>query len=411
MGGGQLYVLRRANHLRAKGYSVSIVVSYHNSSYYPLEKDFASFPLLELPELQATSSRLSKVVVQETINKFRQFVGECDEVMIESHTIVLVEWGEILSADLGGKHLAYPLSDIPLSDYIFNPAKKISHYKLYANQFYGCNSVCLKQIFESEEVPRNYVNIGFDIKELADYSIPSLSFKKEQNDFVVSTVGRLDKMYIEPLIKGCIELAERHQEKKIVLLVAGGSMNPQRVSFLHGKYNNKSLNLKNLNIIYTGYINVLGKDLFHLSDVFVGMGTASINSISQGCLTINVDPTNNMEFASGFFGYDTNNFAFSENGKLYTISEKIEEALLMSSQKRKMIVSQAKSLYENEFVVDRCFDRLDTIIENLPNTIQSPVLEVSPLYRICVRLIYWLHDVLKGSIIWEKLRSFGRRVL
>jgi hypothetical protein len=366
---------------------------------------------LELPELQATSSRLSKANVQKSINKFRNFVGEFDDLLIESHTIALVEWGELFSADLGSKHLAYPLSDTPVSDYIFNPGKNISHSKLRNNQFYGCNSVCLRQVFEKEEVPRNYVNIGFGIKELAEYSIPSLNYKKEQNDFVISTVGRLDKMYIEPLIKGCIELANRHEKQKIVLIVAGGSMNPQRVSFLQSKYNNKRLNLKNMNIIYTGYINVLGKDLFRLSDVFVGMGTASINAISQCCLTINIDPTNNMEFASGFFGYDTNNFAFSENGKLYTVSEKLEEALLMSFQKRETIVSQAKLLYENEFEIERCFDKLDGIIENLPKTVNSPVLEVSTLYRLYVRCLYWLHDILKGSLFWEIIKLTGRKVL
>ena len=148
-----------------------------------------------------------------------------------------------------------------------------------------------------------------------------------------------------------------------------------------------------------------------MSDVFVGMGTASINSISQGCLTINIDPTNNMEFASGFFGYDTNNFAFSENGKLYCISKKMEEALMMTQQKRKMIISQAKLLYEKEFVVDRCFDRLDSIIENLPKSLKSPILEVSPWYRLYVRCVYCLHDVLKGSIVWEKIKIIAHRVL
>ena len=96
-----------------------------------------------------------------------------------------------------------------------------------------------------------------------------------------------------------------------------------------------------------------------MTDIFIGMGTASINAISQGCATINIDPRSNK--ASGVFGVDTNNFAYSENNKLYKIEDKIAELL---KDAKKLAVAKERGLYlfKESFTNEASFNKLDYLL-------------------------------------------------
>lgn len=398
LGGGQLYVQRRAKYLTEKGFDVRVVVFFHDPSYFPLENDFSGIPFYVIPEMGRTSSCLTNSKVNNIIGDLLNMLGKNDDIYIESHTLTLIEWGELVAMRCQAKHLAYPLAEPIISNYFFNPGKKIFSYKLINNQFYGCTSVSLKQIFGKTNVPSNYVNIGFKASELNERCFPQIPYDKNNSDFVISTVGRLEKQYIEPLIEACIKFSDFFPNQHIVLIIGGGSKIQGREEYLKRIYGNLN---KNLEVIFTGYIERLGKDIFNMSDVFVGMGTASLNAISQGCLTINVDPNNEMKFASGFFGIDTNNFAYSESGKVFDISEKLKEAYLMNPEKRQMIILKAKTLFDIQYEENACFSKLDDVISSIEIAHNKSILHVSFCYRISVIILFSFYKFLKKTYLWQ----------
>lgn len=391
MGGGQLYVLRRANYLRERGYDVSIVVTFDNG-FFPLEKEFRGFPIFYIPEIGRCILELSEKKINEIIDGLRTRIGVYKSLLIESHTLQTAEWGEFIAYKLRGKHLIYTLAEPQVKRYIFNPGKRIFYDKLEKGQFYGCSSMSLYRIFGKDIKKNRYVNIGYDENELTETCVPDISYLKGKDDFVITTVTRLDKLYVEPLINDTILLAKEHSEKEITLIIAGGSKTPGREEYLFTTYSSEKLKLNNLHVIFTGYIKNLGKDIFRLTDVFVGMGTASINAISQYCISINIDPTNNLLPASGIFGVDTNNFAYSENGKHFSIIEKLEEVYKLDHVERKRIQEIGRKLFEDEFELNACFNKLDQAFESIDVPHDNEIFKISWVYRIIMRVVLKLKD-------------------
>lgn len=394
MGGAQLFVLRRALYLIENDYSVCIVVGEHND-YYPLEDSFSKITVIAAPEIKYCVARRSKKQQEIILSRLMDQIGPADSFLIESHTLTGIEWGELLAAKCGARHLAYPLTEPKVSEYRFQPGIRIFNNKLNKGEFYGCTSTSLSDIFEAKKVPDHFVNIGFDESELVENSTPTIDYNKNISDFVITTITRFEKTYIEHLADATAELARKYPEQIFVLLIAGGSPNQSRVDYLKQNYNSAVYGLENLVIKYLGYIDKLGKDIFLLSDVFVGMGTASINAISQGCITINIDPHDGMRYSSGFFGIDTNNFAYSETGKQYAIYSKLEEAYLFEGDKRLQIQKAGRMLYEEQFEINACFRRLDAIVNSLPIVRECKLLNINAAYRLFVRIVYGLSDSAK----------------
>ena len=398
MGGGQLFVLRRARHLANNGYDVHIVVTFH-TEYFPLKEQFGDFHLYYIPEMVHTSSLYSNKRVREIIDNLKNKIGEDSDLLIESHTLPTTEWGELIAGEYGAKHLAYPLAEPKVSQYRFAPGIRIFNEKLKRGEFYGCSSTSLSEIFEKDDVPSNYVNIGYDEKELYDKCDPKLNINKGINDYLITTVTRLDKIYVEPLIENTILLADKYPHQNFILLIAGGSKTPGREEYLFSKYTDEKINKSNLRVIFSGYIEKLGRDIFQMTDVFVGMGTAVINAISQCCITLNIDPRNNMRYASGFFGVDTTNFAYSENGEFFSIVDKLEEAYLMSAEEKNKISMLGRKLYEEAFEDDACMNKLDDIVSSLEAVSKDDIQLPSMLYKsmvICITRLYRGLSIIKN---------------
>lgn len=393
MGGAQLFVLRRSLHLVKMGYEVHIIVA-EQSDYYPLKDKFNDSPIYVIPETGMRLAQVSKERQNSVTEEFLHIIDGCETCYVESHTLYAIEWGEIFSVKCGAHHLAYPLAEPLISNYKFQPGLKIFKDKLSKGEFYGCTSTSLKVMFGGKKVPDNYINIGYDESELSESSIPSINYSPLEKDYVITTITRFEKKYIEPLADAAAEMAKKYSSQKFVLLIAGGSPDKKRTVYLTENYNNKRYNLSNLDIRYLGYINTLGKDIFNMSDVFVGMGTASINAISQRCITINIDPRNGMTKSSGIFGIDTHNFAYSESGHVYSIFSKLEEVYLSNEERKEEIKSIGRTLFENEFEINACFKKIDDVITRLRPVMYRKSLEISIYYRLVVQALFKLKEII-----------------
>ena len=373
MGGAQLYVLRRSIYLKKKGYNVFIVVWFDNG-YFPLKTQFEDTPIFVSPELAKPYVLVNKKKATAAINSIADFVGIDKDTIIESHTFTTIEWGEIIASFYKCKHLAYPLTEESVARYIWKPGKKILRDKLKHNELYGLSDASLEIMFGNPCSPNNYVNVGFDERELVDKSVPSIEYEKSENDFVISTVSRLDKTYIESLVDDVIKLANKYPQQSFILIVAGGSKTGNRQSYLVNKYKQENIHCSNLRVLFTGYITSLGRDLFLNSDVVVGTGLAAINSISQSRVTIVIDERNDR--ALGFFGTDTNNFGYGSLKHNFSIFSKLDEAYLLDSCKKEIIKKAGRQLYQSDFYTERCFEKLDVAISQIRNSAAKDYLKV-----------------------------------
>lgn len=384
MGGAQLYVLRRALYLVGKGYNVFVVIWFDNG-FFPLEAQFKGIPIYFASELSKPFILVSKKKSDAIIRRIANFAKLDKNTIIESHTLSAIEWGEIISSQYNCKHLAYPLSEASVSNYIWLPGKKIFKEKLDNNEFYGLSDASLEIIFGKPHIPNNYVNVGFDEEELAERCIPNLNLGLKNNDFVISTIARLEKSYIEKLIEDTIKLAKAYRNQPFVLIIAGGSDTGKRQDFLVEKYKKIYDSCSNLRVFFTGYITTLGKDLFQISDVFVGTGLAAINAISQSRITVVIDERNDLSL--GFLGVDAKNFGYGPLSMCCPIYNKLDEAYTADKEKKRMIMDAGRQLYFTEFYTQTCFEKLDVAISKISNSKDRDCMKVSLFNTVTLRTL------------------------
>lgn len=399
IGGAQLYALRRMKYLAKKGIDSVIAVGLLDQTILNENTDARVF------QHEMISKLAFDVKKRHRKDVFKSFIKWCkDEItIIETYDPVGATWGEYLALELNCKHIIYSLIEPPVYKNIQDrPILEFFEFKLRRGEFIGLSSVSLEKIFNKQfNVEENmFVNIAFDTNELAQCTVPDICQGFDKSKFVVGTVSRLTKGYIKELIKAVILLAKNHSNKQFLLIIGGDSQLANIRAQLIEKYNNSILLPRNTEILFPGYLNPLGRDFFQWIDVFVGMGTAAVSSISQSCATVVVDPFLNL--SSGVLGIDTNNFAFSENGKQFTILESLEE-LLTNNEKHNLARQKGLKLFNEEFDLNVCMIKLDRFIELSDRNMEHWNFNNIKISHRIIRFLYINKD--KGIIkYFNKLR-------
>lgn len=402
LGGGQLYTLRRARYLLNKGYKVTII-DHHDENNFVLKNQFQGCDIFHETQFNYPISYFSPNKSESIIDNLicRLNLKESN-IYIETHGIRLGVWGEKLAIKLQGRHLIYCYEEWHLvKNYKLKPGKDFFIRKYLKNEFYGCTSESIKILFGDIFNFNNYLNIPFDKSEIKESSRPELAINQDKKYFTITTVSRLEKSYIESLLNDIGVFATKHPNQKIRLIIGGGAKTEQRLTQLQRLSNKICLNHKNLDIIFTGFIYELGKDLYNITDVFVGMGTASINAISQGVITINIDPLNN-NLSSGFFGIDTMSAAFSDTNIYYSIFEKIEEAYEFDDERRDEYKKISENLFVTEFSIESIGKKLDYVIDSIEPARPHEDLNYAYCYHVLISTIINIRKI-GGKI----LRKFG----
>ena len=379
MGGAQLYCLRRVNYLLKNGYNVKLIVG--NDENFILENEFKATSILKIDEITEPLFIVSRQKTQQILSKIKEFLRD-EDVIFESHLPALAIWGELIAKELKSKHIIYFLIEVSIKDFRYFQIKDYFIWKLKRNECYGVSNISLKLIFGEyfDEKYNNYINIGFDINELTENTNPDFLKEIPPHDFIIGTVARLSKTYITELINSSIKLSLKYPDLRFLLIIAGNDPDASILSRLRKKY----LTNNNFSILFPGYINPIGKDFFRYLDVFVGMGTASVNSIAQKCATINIDPRTNL--ASGIFGVNNFNFAYDVSGTSLPIHKYLEKFI-----DNENLIEQAGingyNLYKKEFDLVGCMNKFDFLIKSSNSTKKYWSFSNSYINNNCLKVI------------------------
>jgi hypothetical protein len=367
-GGAQLLVLRKATYLRKLGINVKIIVQRHRGEFF-LEEQFREIPILYLADLERPFSLVNRKSLSDLRKSIKLFLGTTENSMLETHSLQTAVWGEYFSSILGIKHIICLLNEDLVHKYRYYPGKSFFNFKYKRGELFGTNTKSLEIIFQKDIKGFNekYINVSFNPDELVDASVPPINTSFKDDSITITTLCRLEKGYVKPMILSCIKFAKNNPKRMLNLIVAGGTIHHRVTEKLRYEFLPPNLELLNLKIIFTGYITSLGKDLFRNTDIFVGMGTASINAISQGCATLNIDPRTNK--TSGIFGIDTDNFAYPFNNQTYEIEDKlsllIRDTNLLESAKQR-----GKELFNAKFTVAATFKQQMSLLSQSANDLE-----------------------------------------
>ena len=295
---------------------------------------------------------MSKKKTTELLKTISLFYKDHNDTIIETDCLHSSVWGELVAKELGYKHITYLLNESEAKNYILYPGIDYFLFKYERGELFGCSKKSLEIILNKhyKQKQNNYFNVAFDSNEIKELTFPSIkNLVLLKNSKTILTISRLEKGYVRHLIETTIDIAKDLPHININLIVAGGTIFKRVEDEFEKKYLPPETDLTNLNIKFTGYIEVMGKDLFNLSDLFVGMGTAAINAISQKCATVLVDPRTNK--TPGVLGLHTTTFAYSDTGIDYDLKEMITRLL-----KNEELIKEAKNkgfqLYNSDFKIE-----------------------------------------------------------
>jgi len=384
MGGAQLLVLRRAKFLKNKGFNVKIVIRKHRGNFI-LRSKFEGIPLLFVPDFGKPFFCVGASRREQLVKTISLFLFDFQNAIFESHSYEESVWAEYFAGIFKVKHVIYLMSDFPITSFKYFPCKTFFIQKYKRGELWSTSRIGLEHILGQKVDITNdkFINVSFDESELSEISSPPFP-RCRDNSFVISTVSRLDKSYIEHLIDACIEICKVDTDNYYDLVIGGGTQDQSRAKYLSNKFINNKLPVNNLSIHFMGYVK-LGKDFFEHTDIFVGMGTASINSISQHCATVNIDPFN-FNKSSGVFGVDVYNFAYVESEK-FEIKDVIMK-LCADDKFRVRAQSEGYALFVAEYSVESSFKKTEKLIADSENDLRYFTMKSSLVNIILDRLHY-----------------------
>lgn len=365
IGGAELYTLRKAQYLAKLGY-VPIIFA---SSTEPLFlKEFESFRIMEFVLLRYPSFLFSDKIVEREISRMILILDKTlangKISVIESITVSSSTWAELLARKLSVHSLTYDVNGSPIKDGV---RASFASFKLSRGELLGCSKYSNQKLFASfpefyDESKNLYVNIPFDNSEIVD-DTKGAEFSKDPNTLRILTVSRIEKRYLAYLIGEVSKVAQIIPNKTVELTMV--------LSRRHGKefdlLKKQSLDIpKNVKISFLGPVVPLTKSLFLTHDIFVGMGTASLNAISMGMPTILADSKSNL--STGVLGVDVDYFGYAPEYES-TVAEQLQRfldnpTLFMEASERGLSLFQEE--YESSAVMTKFMEHIERIMKQEP---------------------------------------------
>lgn len=360
IGGAQLYANRRAKYLIANGYTVHFYIAEIDLKYVQIDDQIKIYQNVYLNK---PLFLVSSGVREHELDNFFSIFGFKQKLIIETFSWQTATWGEAYAQKTGCKHVIYSLGEPVLDQFRYTYVRNFFLFKYIRKELFGITEISLKIILGKyfDQKNNSFINISFDVNELVQSTDSDFLSHIRHDDFVVSTVSRLEKTYVKVLIESTIKFAERHPDQSITLLVCGDSLVPgltsKELSSHYTKYDITSGN--KLRIVFMGFCFPIGKDFYMKTNIFVGMGTAAVTAISQSCATICIDPR--VDRSIGVFGIETNNFAYSSDGNYSEIYDSIEE-LYLNRKKLNQAKENGLILFNQEFDNRVCMSKIDDCI-------------------------------------------------
>lgn len=308
MGGGQMYVRNKLLFLKQQGWDVMIIPGVSTPIIIPELKAFNKcFPEI-MYSISYFSQKKQKAIVDEISLMIKE--GEFDEIVIESSNIGTSTWAEVIAKNVGARHFSFLLTEI---NNVQN--RNLRHFFLFKHRRHelACiNSNTIKMMFSPFKTlteDESYCLRAYSDNVEADTDSPFIAEvgnKKNECDYVIGILSRLDKPFVIYAIKDICSFARLNCEKKILLVMLGGyhhSFSPQIIKEI-------IKNEENVELIFTGYIYPIPIRLLNLFDLFISSSGSSRVCSRSGIATIPYDARDLKPI--GILGYTTNSTLFHD---------------------------------------------------------------------------------------------------
>lgn len=333
MGGEEMYTRNILLSARQQGY---IPIVFHSGIgddiiYIDDLKPYGQNAFSEFRYEPCVISNKQKVQLLERIKSI--LIDYDEDSIIESHEVLVAEWGEWIAKNLGIRHFAYmllehhTLSNQSLYDFF--------KFKYDRNELAGIVDATIPDMFKSFEknvkgvsLPAHCTNVYEDIP------CPK-EFQTKNADYTIGSIGRTNKQYVLPMVDSIVRFVSSHRDKTFNVLYVGGSMDKQSEEMVVSHLSS----VPNVNLLFTGMIFPLSIEMIRQMDVCIASSGSCMASYNCGVPTISID--GNDSKAIGVFNETTKNFLFrSSTEPPLEIEDLLENILIKKKYQRVNTIKQ-----------------------------------------------------------------------
>lgn len=278
IGGWQMYINNKLIYCEQEGWDIYAlstgITSSKNFDYLPL---LAKYRFNNFIEFAFTPSSLTSKQRLSVINRVKKMINfHCeDQIIFESTTEKLLLWTELLANTMNAKSICVNVKNrfhtynSDFTNFFLFKKERGEFLMMINNGFHDLFSGFKDYpISENQVVSPLTYNVFYD--DLKDYS-EYLRVKKY--DFIIGTIGWLDKPYYHELGHQIKIFANRYTDKKTLFIIIGSSMKGN----IENEYRELFVNIENVDVEFMGSMHPIPSNLVRIFDVCIA---------SYGCAVI-----------------------------------------------------------------------------------------------------------------------------
>lgn len=389
IGGGQQYLSNKIGRLLRENFKIYVFsaikgnVILNNLITY---KDCIFPPLMYSPFI--FSQKDIKSIIRKVCNQINK--SDNSSVYIESNGIAQSEWGEILAKELHGIHICFDLQE----NNLYNKSQyNFICFKANRQEFFTISKDTTNVIFQNKDLGYQAwikAECTNTYNELDSYDLNSIP----KSDYIIGTIGRLDKPYLLPAINSFLLFADKYSNYSFTLILVGGGDESickkiHTVISLH----------PNVKLFITGFLFPIPINLIKSVDCFFSTAGSALVSMGNNVPTISVDSISGTPI--GILNYTTNDFLYCRGQSIHTMLEYLEMILFehYCDNHRKLGLNIGNVDYDSEFKRQISFFK-----NNNPRDYYNTK-EIKPHSK--KEILYFIFAHLLGASIFIKLQRFS----
>ena len=281
IGGAQLYLVEKLHYLQEKGWHVDVIYARRDVLLIKeLEKYIDNcFPILDYSIMynrQGTVRKYAKVIA-DLISK-----EQYEEIVIESCTVSISTWGEIVARELSCKHICFAFEEL------FEMSRsqlEFAYFKHQRHELAGIRPQSVPLMFKDSKYiidnPEHY--IACSMSSIGEAENP-YGDSLDKYDVVLGSFGRLDKGFVWDALLQMHEYFTKHEGKKYAVLLIGDTKDTKFKNKIYALFENLA------DVFITGEVCPAPLSLVKQVDVFVSSAGAATATATHGIPTIAISP-------------------------------------------------------------------------------------------------------------------------
>lgn len=338
IGGAQLYTVSKSEFLKKFGWN-TIVISADKDGEVLLP-ELTCFknniiPDILIPAHLYTSKRKKNIMLS-----LRKMIPQSEKIIIESNTVSLATWGELLAESISAKHVVYILNEnIRCPEDLF----AFFIFKLLRRELAGISSQSLKiffaRYFNLNESNSYYLLAKNDINQIVDYEYPFSSQIITKNRITICIIGRYEKQYILETIRDIVDFISINRNMTFNILYIGDEERGRKIKNLIEK---SYAGIPNVSLYQLGFLFPLPESIIRTIDISIASAGAVLTMANAGITTIAIDARDSKPI--GVFGVSTRKTIFRGEEQVIELKDLLSDIVL---NRKKYIYRPSKTNVSN----------------------------------------------------------------